>query len=128
MTTQIDEPPTPIDLTTLMRRCSDNSELVLELIRRFQLALPNYFDTVNDDFGEGDLQNIQFQSHKLKGSAATLAAEGITTESSRLNNAAKSGDLDGARTAYHSLLNEIDIFLTWADEILPTLSSNSNEP
>ena len=103
----------PLDYEEMIGRCANNAEVASSLLDKFRDSLPNYFAEIPNEIFHSDLPQIQSCSHRLKGTAATMAAKPIADCAGRLNIASKQNELDATRTIYRELEDEIQRFLNW---------------
>ena len=69
------EMPSILDLTMLRNRCLGNEQLVLQILRKLESAFVEGLEAVDKAWEEGDLPTVATAAHRLKGTAANVAAE-----------------------------------------------------
>ena len=78
----------------LLRRLMGDRQLAGIIIKGFLQEVPVRLNNLRERLDDGDADGARVQSHVLKGSAATVAAEGLCVIATALENAAATGELD----------------------------------
>ena len=98
---------TAIDLSVvqeLLDLCDDDDlELFIELIDVFLRDAPTRIDSVVRGAESGDLEQVVFASHALKGSSGNLGAVALQDAADLLQVAGRSGDLAAVRAQVAAL-------------------------
>ena len=77
----------------LLSRMMDDEDLAREIIQVFLRELPGEIGRFKELVAAGDLDPIMEQSHKVKGSAANVGGEALSSLAGQMEKAAKTGDL-----------------------------------
>ncbi len=92
------EPPQPESITStiaavdpeaLNRIFADDLAMQREVLHKFASQLEDIFAEFNTAIGQGDIEGVRFQSHKLKSSARTVGADSLADLCSALESAAR---------------------------------------
>jgi Amt family ammonium transporter len=81
----------PINLDSLRYRCLGNIALVGRLLNEFEREIGSQVARVEQAVGSGDAAEIVAASHSLKGSAANLSADELSSQAAALEAAARRG-------------------------------------
>jgi len=103
----------PLDFGALTGRMNNNPKLAAMLVKKFNETLPSYNSKLPNSVAASNLQQMKEFAHKLKGSASTVAADGIATAATNLEDAVIAENLDEANAVLPALAHEIDRFLKW---------------
>ncbi|MFW6380253.1 MAG: Hpt domain-containing protein [Halorhodospira sp.] len=88
---------TVIDLEELLDNLGRDEYLVDQLLGRMAQDLPARLEALRDAFAQADPQAVHQISHPIKGSLASVRALEARERAQRLDDAARSGDLEAAR-------------------------------
>jgi two-component system sensor histidine kinase/response regulator len=112
--------PRPIvfDPRPLLRRISDDTDLLHELISLFQKDCPRMMEEVCQAIEAGDAASVERTAHLLKGSASNFAAAEIVQAAHHLENLGRDNKLHEARVAYRVLEGALTSFRAALDEWL----------
>jgi HPt (histidine-containing phosphotransfer) domain-containing protein len=108
--------PTPkLNLDELLVRVDGDGELLRELLSLFKQKLPKYFDDLQEAVAHGDIAQVTFLSHTLKGVLLNLAAAEAADSASRLEQLACHGDRASFKAAFAALEHDIESLLPEID-------------
>jgi PAS domain S-box-containing protein len=91
------EPTEQIDRGSLLGRVEGDQELLTEMVHLFEEESPKLLAAISDALERGDVTLLERSAHSLKGAAANLSAKPLSAAALRLEQAAKSKDLESAR-------------------------------
>ena len=97
---------TPLDKAELRQRLDGNEELLSELVRLFIGDAPNQIREIHAAIAAGSATRLEYASHSLKGSAASLGAKGLAAAARRLELRGRDAQLDGAESDCSELDSE----------------------
>lgn len=86
----------PIDETGLLKRWNGNRQLCATLVRKFEAQIHNDLPRIEGAAGTGDMEQLGFLAHSLKGAAGYVAAMEINRAAAAVEAAAKAGESDQA--------------------------------
>ncbi|MBF0550495.1 MAG: response regulator [Deltaproteobacteria bacterium] len=95
--TGLDEVNPVIDVDTLRRRFHGKKDFFLELFSYFRDEFPKRVAEIDAAIEIGDLSKLSHLAHSFKGVAATVCAAEIADYASKLHQAAREDDLEGAK-------------------------------
>lgn len=93
----IDPGPAPIDLPDLIERCGGDRGFVSELFDLCLTSVPETLQRLDETAASGDWPGLAAESHGLKGTARTIAAEGLALACEALERAAWLADPEAAQ-------------------------------
>jgi PAS domain S-box-containing protein len=99
----------PMDTASALARVEGDVELLQELVALFLEDLPDLLTNLREAVTAGDAGAIERAAHKLKGSVGNFAAQPAFDAALRLEKIGRVGELTEAESAYHALLQEIDL-------------------
>ena len=85
------------DRAFALEQASDDAELLQELIDLFHDSSASDLAKIKQGAARGDAAMMGDASHSIKGAAASLGIESIRAVTAELEEAGRSGDLDGAK-------------------------------
>ena len=106
-----DESATPtFNERDLLRRLNGDRRLARIVLQRFLRDAPAQLSDLHKRLGEQDAEGAGSQAHSLKGSAATVAAEGLRVILEQMELAARAGQWDPCRQLLPRALEEFQSF------------------
>lgn len=111
------------DQEGLMARLMSDTKLVNTVLHSFQEFAQKQIELVGNHLEAGDMESIKKLAHGIKGAAANIGATSLSALGSRIELAAKSGDIQLARAEAVKLPNEYERFLTEANRFASGLNS-----
>ncbi len=90
------EEPAAFDPRPLLRRISDDADLLGELTRLFQEECPRLLKVIRAAVEAGDADAVERAAHLLRGSASNFAANEIVLAARQLEDLARGGSLENA--------------------------------
>ena len=96
-----------IDRQAALERVDGDTELLSEIVDLFLNDVDALTDDIRQAVSAADASRIMRSAHRLKGSVATLAARRATEAALRLENIGRSGDVNGAASAFAALEAEV---------------------
>ncbi len=100
------------------RELGDAEEIMDDLVQTFATDAERLGDALREALARGDLKVIERTAHRLKGSSAYLALEGVTHHSRLTEAAARNGYLNETGTALDGLLGELNLVRRQIDDYL----------
>ena len=100
------------DLDGALRRLDQDTELLRELLSIFFAELPKLNDGIASALLGADLQGVILNSHSLKGALANVGAVRASDVASKLEMAARKGEVEPLNSWSESLRLELDKFAT----------------
>jgi len=97
----------PVDLDKALQRVEGDRAFFQEMLQHFVTSLPDQIKTFALVLEEGDAEKLAQQAHRLKGSAATLGAEGIASVALRLEHIGRDNSLEEAGQVLCELEGEL---------------------
>jgi hypothetical protein len=110
--------PAPIDFDALRRRVMGDQELAFKLIQMAVEGLDEELDGIRRAAREGDWKGLASAAHKLKGSAANLAADPLYRVCLDLETAASADERDSIRGTMENLVRAGEEFRVAARSLL----------
>ncbi|MEE9904382.1 Hpt domain-containing protein [Chlorobium sp.] len=98
----------------LLLRLQNDEEIIRIIIAQFMLDTPVQIRELQEAVTSGQTDRIRHISHTIKGSAATVAAEELRALSSTIEQSAKNGNVEEARSELRELPAA---FIRYADEV-----------
>jgi HPt (histidine-containing phosphotransfer) domain-containing protein len=97
----------PIDLTAALERVDGDTELLSEIVELFLQDMAALTADIRTAVQNADAGHIMRAAHRLKGSVATLAANGAADAALRLEIMGRTGDVADAPKAFVVLEAEL---------------------
>jgi HPt (histidine-containing phosphotransfer) domain-containing protein len=97
----------PFDCAAQLDRVEGDVELLADLIQIFLSDLPRQVDALRKAVGEQDFKGIEREAHRLRGSAGSLGAPGVSAAAARLEQSCREGIYSAARVGWAELEGEI---------------------
>jgi PAS domain S-box-containing protein len=102
--------PSPFDAAALLQRLMDDREIAAVIVTAFVEDFPSQVSTVRTCIDEGDARSARVKAHALKGSAASVSADRISTQAFAIEKAAGAGDLEACRRDLPGLAEAFEEF------------------
>jgi HPt (histidine-containing phosphotransfer) domain-containing protein len=100
---RIPRPEPSLDLNDLLERCLGRIELAERILRRFQHALDDDLEQLEQSLWSEDVDRAARIAHRIKGASLAAAACEVRDCAMRLERSAKARELDGARACLEEL-------------------------
>jgi HPt (histidine-containing phosphotransfer) domain-containing protein len=84
-------PPKVMNMEELINRCMGNIDLVQRVLEKFGQRLPEDLEELERALEAGNTEEVARVAHRLKGSSASVSAEGIASAASRIEEAGRAG-------------------------------------
>jgi len=91
------EPPPVFNRATLLHRLIDDEELAHELVVSFIGDIPQHIHRLKDALNRSDGVQAERSAHTIKGASANISGEALREVAGKMEDAARSGDLEAAR-------------------------------
>lgn len=101
-----------LDRALILERLEGNSELLIELVQLFSEEAPQLIEAMRKSLRQGDMQGLARSAHSMKGAAGNFMAHAAVSTALQLENDAKRGDTESARTALAALEVIVEHLLT----------------
>lgn len=99
-------PQLPVfDPDEVLARMMGKASLVEKVLQMFLGTTPEVLDQLGEALASGDAAAARELAHSLKGSAANIAARQFAATAACLEDAARDGDVAGARSHWQGLLD-----------------------
>ena len=108
----------PFDHESLLRRCCGDSAFALRMIEQFLSRADADVAQVEQTLAAGDADVLRAKAHALKGAAANVSADAFCGHATRLEAAAREGDLDEAERCLDGLRSEVARLTSFAATFL----------
>ncbi|MBX3354698.1 MAG: PAS domain S-box protein [Phycisphaeraceae bacterium] len=112
----------PLDAATLVHRCMGDLTLVDDLLERFERQARESLTAIERLVSSGEVRAAAERCHALKGAAATMAADGVSSAAERIEKAVLSGALHEATRSLHELHEEVERCLGFLPVLRPRLA------
>jgi HPt (histidine-containing phosphotransfer) domain-containing protein len=80
-----------VDLDGLVNRCMGNIELAQRVLEKFRQRLPEELAELEEALRLGDMEKLARTAHRIRGSSATMSAEGLATAAAGVEDAGRQG-------------------------------------
>ena len=107
-----------VDLTEALAMMSGQARYVARMVRAALLSIPPAVKQAADALERGDWHQLEASAHSLKGALAALVARGAADSARLLEEAARLGDLNAARTALEQLQTQTRALMPALEEAL----------
>jgi PAS domain S-box-containing protein len=121
----------PIDVPSLLKRCSGKAALAEKLLGKFELQLAGQIESLKQTIADHDQETLARVAHTIKGSAANLSAEGIRGLAGELEHLFKNAAYDDAEQCLQRLANEVQRCVAFLPQAIAELGAKApakNEP
>ena len=96
------------DRPAMLERLMQDEGLARTVMESFLSDQPLQLKQMREFVAAGDIQRIQQQAHKIKGAAATVGGEAMRAVALAMEQAARTGDLEGAKGGLPALEAEFE--------------------
>ena len=96
----------------ILEQLDGNSELLIELVQLFSEEAPQLIESMRKSLQQGDMKGLARSAHSMKGAASNFLAHRTVGAASQLEDDAKRGDTESARTALAALEGIVERLLT----------------
>lgn len=107
---------TPIDYSVLNRVVADNTEQI-QILQDFQSHIRDDYSKLLERIEQNDHANVEDTAHRMKGSSRIIGAKYLATACEDIEQAARNGNMAGARTAKVELdkaINQLETYFVEA--------------
>ncbi len=111
-----------VDYGVLVDRCLGNAPLAQRLVAKFRAQVEIDLDALREAIASGSKDRTAFHSHRMKGAAANLSAEGIRSSAAAIESKAMSGDMSGMSEAVDHLEAAIRLLREFDSPELPRVA------
>ena len=101
-----DEKLIVFDREGMMDRLMDDEDLAQKLTEAFLKDIPQRFDVLRECLNTGDVKGTERLTHTIKGASASVGGDAFTAVASRMEKAARVGDLAAVREQMDELIAE----------------------
>ena len=115
MTDESQDPNQMLNRSMLLDRLEGDQALLVELLHVFQEETPRLLATMKEAIQRRDMLGLSRSAHSLKGAAGTISAIRTATDASKLEQDAKSGDLESCLSSLARLERNVE-------QLLPVLA------
>jgi HPt (histidine-containing phosphotransfer) domain-containing protein len=95
-----------LDLDGLLHRCMGDIDLVQRVLEKFQQRVPEELAEIEKALQAGNAEQLARTAHRLKGSSATVSAEGLVSAAAEIEDAGRQGRMADAADCLTRLHNE----------------------
>jgi HPt (histidine-containing phosphotransfer) domain-containing protein len=95
-----------VDLDGLVNRCMGNIELAQRVLEKFRQRLPEELAELEEALKLGDMEKLARTAHRIRGSSATMSAEGLTSAAAGVEDAGRQGRATDVRRCIERLRDE----------------------
>jgi HPt (histidine-containing phosphotransfer) domain-containing protein len=114
-----------LDLEELRSRCMGNIELVQQVLKKFESRTPEEIEAIEKALQLQDTQQIARVAHRLRGTSATVSAEGLTRAAAEIEDVSRQGRLADLPTGVERLRDEWEKYLNCAAALLSAATTES---
>jgi CheY-like chemotaxis protein len=93
----------------LMKRLGFDDELAESIIAGFLEDIPEQIQRLEELIAQGESEEAGYQSHRIKGAAASIEGGALKALAYEMEKAGKSGDIDGLKKLFSELKNQFEI-------------------
>jgi len=105
--------PEPVlNLSELLERVDNDSELLREVIGICKAEIPRHISLLREAVAQADMKNIEKSGHTLRGMLSSLAATRAAAAAGRLEQLVRSGDTTTLRSAVAIFESEVAKLMT----------------
>ena len=117
MVTSSSEKGENLDRVSILQRLEGSEELLSELIQLFLGEAPHLLEAMRKSLQQGDMQQLERSAHSMKGAASNFLAVGTVGAASQLENDAKNGNLESAKSSLATLEAVVKRLLAALDDM-----------
>lgn len=104
--------PTLWNRDAALARLGNNAALLEKIVTMFLEQITNKLSSLQEAVNANDADNIRFVSHAIKGISGDVGAEALHHEASRLEDLARSGDIDIIGKEFQSFMSTVNDTIT----------------
>lgn len=112
-----------LDLEELRNRCMGNVDLVQQVLKSFEQRIPEEMETIEKALQLRDTEQIARIAHRVKGTSATVAAQGLMRAAAEIEDVGRQGRLADLPPAIEHLHDEWGEYLNCAAALLSAAST-----
>lgn len=86
-----------------LKRVNGKQPLLIRLVHVFLQEIPLTLADIREAAGTGDLNLVAHSAHRLKGAASTISAQPVADAAAKLEQIAKTGEIDGVYACFDEL-------------------------
>lgn len=99
-----------IDIDGALNRAMGDASFLQSMFDEFKRMIPDFFNRIQGDIENGNMEQLRKDAHQLKGTAANLGAEAISAASLDLETIAKSDQAQNAPQSFSRLKTAVETF------------------
>jgi HPt (histidine-containing phosphotransfer) domain-containing protein len=80
-----------VDIEGLVNRCMGNIELAQRVLEKFRQRFPEDLAELEEALTLGDMEKLARTAHRIRGSSATMSAEGLAEAAASVEHAGREG-------------------------------------
>lgn len=103
--------PLVLDRVSLFENTMNDNELAMELLSNLQMELPEHVTALRDSIKRGDVSNVSYHAHKIKGMSATLGCMALSNIAALMENAGRIGKIDEITMIMPEVEKQIELLL-----------------
>lgn len=111
-------PKNVFDLEGLRKRCMGDLHLVQNVLKTFHERMPTELKTIETALQSRDTDEIARIAHRVRGTSASVSADGMARAAAAVEDAGRHGQLDELSNNVKHLRDEWETYLNYADELL----------
>ena len=112
-----------LDVEGLRNRCMGNVVLMQRVLTKFQERFPEDLEDMESALNRGDIERVARVAHRVKGSAASVAALGVMQATSEIEDAGRSGRATEVSERIDLLHNAWAEYLDYAPAVIASLGN-----
>ena len=105
------QPGEQLDRASLLERVEGDHELLAEMIHLFLGEAPHLLEAMRNALQQGDMLELERSAHSMKGAAGNLSAHATASAALQLEQNAKNGDAESAKTSLAILEGAVERLL-----------------
>ena len=105
------QPGEQLDRASLLERVEGDHELLAEMIHLFLGEAPRLLEAMRNALQQGDMLELERSAHSMKGAAGNLSAHATASAALQLEQNAKNGDAESAKTSLAILEGAVERLL-----------------
>ncbi len=98
------------DRQDMVEKLSGDEEMVDTLVGYFVEDVPNQIDAIKQALDAGDLKQVRFAAHTIKGAAGNICAPGMQKHAAEIEKASKANDMETSKSGFEFLCEEFEKF------------------
>jgi HPt (histidine-containing phosphotransfer) domain-containing protein len=113
-----------LDLEGLRNRCMGNIDLVQRVLDKFQQRVPEELAELEKLLALGDIEQLARVAHRVKGTSANAAADGLRRAAAEIEDSGRAGRLNDVSNGIEHLRDEWEKYLDYASTLLSALDAS----